>query len=293
MVVKDAWPKIVSRQLFNKVKAALASRHRKAFHLRFSGSSYMLTGLVYCGHCGRSMTGHSAKSGRFHYYLCSTRNKQGKTSCKQSMINRTRLDAALIDRTKMRLLSDHNLERLMRAVNKELKERKATQKTRTDEIAQELTESDVNARIRALNDKKLQLEQARQVLTDHGGNQRISLDNVRQHVKNLRHLLATGDNQTRKSVFRSFVDRIDVQDDEVTVRYRLPENKNAVPGDETAVLSTVKSGGAGGIRTPYLFDANEALSQMSYSPDFRFCPAEAGMASGDEDLALFLTPIPD
>ena len=29
------------------------------------------------------------------------------------------------------------------------------------------------------------------------------------------------------------------------------------------------SGGAGGIRTLYLFNAIEALSQLSYSPDFR------------------------
>ena len=33
-----------------------------------------------------------------------------------------------------------------------------------------------------------------------------------------------------------------------------------------AVLSSVKSGGAGGARTLYLFNAIEALSQLSYSP---------------------------
>lgn len=247
MRVRDAWPKIVSKQLFNKVNTALASRRTERFHSRFSGSSYMLTGLVYCGHCGRSMTGHSAKSGRFHYYLCSTRNKQGSTSYKQSMIKRERLDGALVARTRTRLLSDHNLVRLTRAVAKELKERKATRNKRTDEITQELTdvnqrldryydafergtmtESDVNARVRTLNNKKAQLE------------------NVRQHVENLRHLLATGDQQTRKAVFRSFVDRIDVQDDEITVSYRLPENKNAAPGEETAVLSLIPSGGPSG-----------------------------------------------
>ena len=32
------------------------------------------------------------------------------------------------------------------------------------------------------------------------------------------------------------------------------------------VLSIVKFGGAGGTRTPYLFNAIEALSQLSYSP---------------------------
>ena len=31
-------------------------------------------------------------------------------------------------------------------------------------------------------------------------------------------------------------------------------------------VSVKKAGGAGGTRTPYLFNAIEALSQMSYSP---------------------------
>ena len=79
-------------------------------------------------------------------------------------------------------------------------------------------------------------------------------------------LLATGDNQTCETVFRSFVERIEIADSEVTVSYRSPENKNAAPDEETAVLSLVPFGGAGGIRTLYLFNAIEALSQLSYSP---------------------------
>ncbi len=36
-----------------------------------------------------------------------------------------------------------------------------------------------------------------------------------------------------------------------------------------SVLPTVKNGGAGGIRTPDLIIANDALSQLSYSPNPR------------------------
>jgi hypothetical protein len=36
--------------------------------------------------------------------------------------------------------------------------------------------------------------------------------------------------------------------------------------EEKWVLSIVTDGGAGGTRTPYLFNAIEALSQLSYSP---------------------------
>jgi hypothetical protein len=43
------------------------------------------------------------------------------------------------------------------------------------------------------------------------------------------------------------------------------------------VDALLECGGAGGIRTPYLFDANEALSQLSYSPGFTYAPAGTGM----------------
>ena len=45
----------------------------------------------------------------------------------------------------------------------------------------------------------------------------------------------------------------------------LPWNKSSQKLELKAMEMNI--GGAGGIRTPYLFDANEALSQMSYSPD--------------------------
>lgn len=274
--VSDAWPKLVSKQLFNKVSAALSSRQKEKFHPRFTSSSYMLTGLVNCGHCGRSMTGHSAKSGRFHYYLCSTKNKQGASSCKQVMINRERLDKALIDRTRARLLSDHNIARLTRAVNKELKQRKASEKVRKNEISREIedvnqrldryyeaferggmTASDVSERVQTLTDKKSELGRSLLALSEHVGTSKVSLSDVRDHVENLRQLLTTGDNQTRKSVFRSFVDRIDVKDEQVTVMYRLPINKTAAPGEETTVLSLVPSGGACGVKGSTLFDQFE------------------------------------
>jgi hypothetical protein len=39
-------------------------------------------------------------------------------------------------------------------------------------------------------------------------------------------------------------------------------------------INPTENGGAGGIRTRYLFNAIEALSQLSYSPDFEVCSAD-------------------
>jgi hypothetical protein len=40
--------------------------------------------------------------------------------------------------------------------------------------------------------------------------------------------------------------------------------------EEDRVLFIVIDGGAGGTRTPYLFNAIEALSQLSYSPIMQY-----------------------
>ena len=43
---------------------------------------------------------------------------------------------------------------------------------------------------------------------------------------------------------------------------------------DAKLSNTDFAGGAGGIRTRYLFNAIEALSQLSYSPDFEVCSAD-------------------
>lgn len=45
---------------------------------------------------------------------------------------------------------------------------------------------------------------------------------------------------------------------------------------DAKLSNTDFAGGAGGIRTRYLFNAIEALSQLSYSPDFEVSSADLG-----------------
>ena len=80
----------------------------------------------------------------------------------------------------------------------------------------------------------------------------------------------------RRAFITSFVKEIVVQPDGALVRYTIPMPEDSPIGETDAeepalhapVLSTVKSGGAGGTRTPYLLNAIEALSRLSYSPTY-------------------------
>jgi len=66
---------------------------------------------------------------------------------------------------------------------------------------------------------------------------------VKEYVADLKYLLEETDNAERKTFLRSFVKRIIVDSDRVTVEYKLP----VLPLNEkkkTVVLPTVKLGGA-------------------------------------------------
>ena len=51
------------------------------------GSKFLLSGLLRCGHCGKSYTGQGAKSGQFAYYVCGTLHREGAGVCQARYLN--------------------------------------------------------------------------------------------------------------------------------------------------------------------------------------------------------------
>ena len=76
-------------------------------------------------------------------------------------------------------------------------------------------------------------------------------------------LLESGSLEERKATIRGFIKEVVRKDGAATVRHTLPEPSNH---EKEKVLNSELFGGAGGIRTLCLFNAIEALSQLSYSP---------------------------
>ena len=86
--------------------------------------------------------------------------------------------------------------------------------------------------------------------------------------------LMTSEITESRAFIKSFVKEIKVKPGKATIYYTLPTPPDSpIGGGDAAevalhgpVRSSVHVGGAAGTRTPYLFNAIEALSQMSYSP---------------------------
>lgn len=113
-------------------------------------SSYLLlSGLLFCC-CGRAMTGCSAKSGAHFYYVCSRNSKQGKEACDAKMLPKEKLERLIISQLRSRVLTQKNLESLVKMVNEELQEAASGLKNKIDIIDTELR--DVKARLAKLYD---------------------------------------------------------------------------------------------------------------------------------------------
>lgn len=82
-------PRIISDELFDKVKERLSESQKK--HRHRNNHSYILSGVLHCGECGERMTGTggTSKAGK-HYYYYHCKNKH------YGRINADKLESAVL-----------------------------------------------------------------------------------------------------------------------------------------------------------------------------------------------------
>jgi site-specific DNA recombinase len=284
--VENAWPAIIPRETFDIIRQKMNGKSPKKVHPRIVASFYILSGILYCS-CGHAMIGRSAKSRKYHYYQCNHNFKMGNNACKARMIPKDKLEQAVLEQLKKAVLTEDNLRELVKLVNEELIASHKGLRERLKVIDDELNDvrsrlsklydtletgmlsvEDLAPRIKELKERRDKLGEARvqaeadAVLSEV---QIVDLKIVKPYVEDLRSLIDEASSSKRKAFLRSFVKRITVDGDKVTIEYRLP-----IPPDnnkrQVLVLPFINPSGAGGIRTPDLLRAREALSRLSYSP---------------------------
>lgn len=116
--IENAFPPIVDRALFDKVGDLLHS----SVHAHDCGAvDFVLTGKLFCGHCGAPMIGDSGTSStgsRHYYYTCSHHKKHPRT-CDKKPIRKALIEKTVINYLIDRVLTDPVLERLADAVIEE------------------------------------------------------------------------------------------------------------------------------------------------------------------------------
>ena len=285
--VENAWPPIIDKDVFKQILRTMASRRPEVTHPRTIPSSYLLSGLLYCS-CGHSMIGRSAKSHHYHYYTCNGGYKQGREACDARALPKDKLEHLVIDQIKCKVLNKQRLEELVELVNDELDSTHGILRDRLTAIDAELNDvkirlsklydaletgklslDDLAPRIKELKTRQDELVKARVQLEAEiaaQGATHVDAETVKSYAEDLKSLLKEADFSESKAFLRSFVKRIEIKSSEAIIDYTIPLPHNRSVRQSVKVLPIDNIGGAGGVRTPYLLNAIQALSQMSYSP---------------------------
>ncbi len=277
--VEKAFPAIVSKAQFKRVNRKLRSRAPRRTHPRRVGSSYLLSGLVRCRACNRALSGQDAKSGRFAYYVCQSIMKRGKDACETPRLNARRFEEMVVGKIRENVLTESNIRDLVKLVDEEMDGIAHEQRQRLETVESELV--DVKRRLERLYDlaetTDLNIDDFKPRIRDHRERQekleasaaearamlsqrREVLDDVETiaaYAQDMSVFLNKSELTERRAFIESFVKEIVVQPGNALVRYTIPMPQDSPIGgmdaEEVAlhapVLSTVKSGGPGRVRT--------------------------------------------
>ena len=120
VTVEDACPALVSKSQFRRVGDLMRSRAPSKIHPKRVASTYLLSGLVKCRSCRRALTGQSAKSGKFAYYVCQSKLKRGRAACKVPRLNARRFESLVVDKMRSNVLTERNIRDLAKLVDEEM-----------------------------------------------------------------------------------------------------------------------------------------------------------------------------
>ena len=271
--VEKAFPGIVSKAQFRRVKRLMRSRAPKRTHPRRVGSTYMLSGLVKCKACNRAFSGQEAKSGQFSYYVCQSIMKHGAGSCDSPRINARRFEEMVVGSIRSNILTEGNIRALVKVVDERMDGVTAEQHKRLATIEDELEDvkrklgriwlyiestddvqmADASDRIREHRDRQERLEaaaaEARAILSQR----REVLDDVEtiaSYAQDMSEFLRESELTERRGFIETFVKEIVIMPGKAVVRYTVPmPDDSPIPGKSAedmalngAVLSIVKSG---------------------------------------------------
>src|SRR5262245_50745249 len=141
-VVEMAVPPIVDTVEFEAVQTLLKTRSPALTAPRIVSGPTLLTGICFCAGCGLAMTLRTGKGGRYRYYTCSTKARQGETGCMGRTVPMEKLDTLVADHIERRLLQPARLERILSSVLGRRKERAERQTAHIAELRKRAAEAD-------------------------------------------------------------------------------------------------------------------------------------------------------
>jgi site-specific DNA recombinase len=256
---------IIDKKIFLKVQDLMRERAPVKVHPKRVPSPFLLSGIAYCGYCGKALVGKYAKSGQFAYYVCSTLDKKGSGSCRAKYLNADKFEAIVISKIREHILTRQNLIQLVKLVNEEMgstmklyQDELKSISDATDDINHRLERlydaietgkmnlEELVPRIRELQSRQEQLQARRIEIEAQMSDRRVELadlETISHYVEDLHDLLKEGSLTERRAFIRSFVREVRVTGDKATQIYSIPLLPEKVAIEKEGVLPTVQYGG--------------------------------------------------
>ena len=271
--VEKSFPAIISKARFRRVNRKLRSRAPRKSHPRRVGSTYLLSGLVRCKACNRSLSGQDAKSGKFAYYVCQLLLKRGSGACNAPRLNARRFEEKVVGKIRENVLTESNIRTLVKLVDEEMDGVAKEQRQKLETIEAELVDvkrrlgrlydlaettdldiDDFKPRIREHRERQEKLEATAEEARAMLSQRREVLDDVETitaYALDMSMFLNESELTERRAFIESFVKEIVVMPGNALLRYTVPmPDDSLIPGRATekvalngSVLSTVHDGG--------------------------------------------------
>lgn len=233
IVVENGVEAIISKELWNKVMMRMEdSRHRSGQYK--ANRVYVLSGLLYCGHCGKNMIGkyRSSNGKKYYYYVC------GNPECEAKSVRAEKIESQVIECFNKVLFSDNNKEVIAKAMYAYFESLNVTPDTSALEKELKLVETQISNLMDALmnglpsesiKEKLYELEQ-----------KKVNLQNDIQPMKVSRNLHYNMDEivsflnrhkdinkyppEEQRTIMKMFVNRVEIKNHTITVKLNMISN---------------------------------------------------------------------
>ena len=234
-------PPLIDQATFDAAQAHLRARNPKVTPARVVSGPTLLTGICFCADCGGAMTLRTGKGGRYRYYTCSIKARQGEAGCKGRSIPMEKLDDLVAEHIAERLLQPERLEEILAFVLDRRQERADRRREHIAELNKRAAETDlrlkrlydaIEAGIADLDDRALkeriaglkairdqaQSDAARAAaMLETSGQQAVTPQMVQRFARTARERIRIDGGGYRRDHLRALTQRVEVADREVRI----------------------------------------------------------------------------
>lgn len=254
--IPDGMPRIIDDVTFAKVQLLL-QRNLKRSGGFTAKHTYLLSGLLVCGHCGYAMHGISRWCGRNKYqyttYKCASRAQ--KRGCLKKEINKGYLENFVLDNLYDKLFKDVSIEKLTTMLNeyRQTANKENVEKLEQAEQRMKEVEKNISATLElvystgismdTVKTKLEDLEHQKEYLSNYikeltlSNNLTISETIVSDLVAKSKDFIKTKNLPQCKKFLESYVERVTAYDDHVEIKFKINVPKADNTGLEPLIVT--------------------------------------------------------